>query len=46
MLFSQSQLLLHEGYDETLFVIGWTPVLQLIEKFYGTPLGTEDIISW
>ena len=37
MLLSQSRLLLHKGYDETRFVIGWTPVLQLIAKFYVTP---------
>ena len=39
MLFSQSRLLLHEaeGYDKSRFVIGWTPVLQLIPNFYVTP---------
>ena len=37
MLFSHSRLLLHEGYDKTRIVIGWTPVLQLITKFCYTP---------
>ena len=51
MLFSQSRLLLHEGCDQTRFVIGWTSVLQLIAKqliakFNVTPPLSPDHLIW